>query len=85
MAKRDTVRDKLGADKTVPDNAADMKAKLSPEFVAILDDPKYHQKMQDFTYDYPEVGQCDGKFDLSTNNDFTVHVQCFKSIHFSKT
>ena len=62
MAQRDTVRDKLGADKTVPDNAADMKAKLSPEFIAILDDPKYHQTKKDLTLDYPEVGKCSGKF-----------------------
>ena len=64
MAQRDTVRDKLGADKTVPDNAADMKAKLSQEFVAILDDPQYHLMMKDFTFDYPEVGKCGGKFDV---------------------
>ena len=62
MAQRDTVRDKLGADKTVPDNAVDMKAKLSPEFIAILDDPQYHQTMKDLTLDYPEVGKCGGKF-----------------------
>ena len=65
LVQRDTNRDKFGADKTVPDNAADMKARLSSEFKAILDNPDYYQTSKPLTYDYPEVGQCDGELDLS--------------------
>ena len=42
----------------IPKTAAGMKAHLSKKFQKALKNPKYHQKMEEFTYNYPEVGQC---------------------------
>ena len=55
---RSSIRDSLGASKTMPKTKSEMLNRLTTEMKDLLQNSSYHQPKSALKKDYPEVGKC---------------------------